>query len=100
MTEGLMPPEVLALLTPESVTPGLLVLASEQAPTRAILNAGAGVFAASHITLTDGVLIGTGADAPEQLAAHFAQISSRVNDSVPASGMAQSQQELAKVMAG
>jgi NAD(P)-dependent dehydrogenase (short-subunit alcohol dehydrogenase family) len=99
MTEDIMPPEVLALLTPESVTPGLLYLASEQAPTRAILCAGAGVFAASHVTLTDGVLIGAGPDAPEQIARRFAQISARANDAVPGSGMAQSQQEMAKVMA-
>ncbi|MBI2734687.1 MAG: SDR family NAD(P)-dependent oxidoreductase [Aquabacterium sp.] len=99
MTEDIMPPEVLKLLTPESVTPGLLFLASEQAPTRAILCAGAGVFAASHVTLTDGVLIGAGADAPEQVAAHFAQINSQQHEAVPGSGMAQSQQEIAKVMA-
>jgi len=100
MTQDIMPPNVLALLTPESVTPGLLYLASEQAPTREILCAGAGVFAASHITLTDGVLIGSSPDAPEQIASRFADITSRVNESVPASGMAQSQQEMAKVIAG
>jgi NAD(P)-dependent dehydrogenase (short-subunit alcohol dehydrogenase family) len=99
MTQDIMPPDVLALLTPESVTPGLLFLASEQAPTRAILNAGAGVFAASHITLTEGVMIGCGPDAPEQIAAQFAHISARTKDSVPASGMAQSQQEMSKAMA-
>ncbi len=100
MTEDIMPPEVLKLLTPESVTPGLLFLASEQAPTRAILCAGAGVFAASHVTLTDGLLIGSGPDAPEQLAAQFARINAQANETVPGSGMAQSQQEMAKVMAG
>ncbi|KGM39891.1 3-hydroxyacyl-CoA dehydrogenase [Aquabacterium sp. NJ1] len=100
MTEDIMPPEVLKLLTPESVTPGLLFLASEQAPTRAILCAGAGVFAASHVTLTDGVLIGSGPDAPEQLAAQFARINAQANETVPGSGLAQSQQEMAKVMAG
>jgi len=99
MTEDIMPPAVLAVLTPESVTPGLLFLASEQAPTRAILNAGAGVFAASHITLGEGVLIGSGADAAEQIAARYAQISARAHDTVPPTGMAQSQQEMALVMA-
>ncbi|TAK96512.1 MAG: SDR family NAD(P)-dependent oxidoreductase [Aquabacterium sp.] len=99
MTQDIMPPEVLKMLTPESVTPGVLFLASEQAPTRAILNAGAGVFAAAHITLTDGVLIGVGADAPEQVATQFAQINSQHHETVPGSGLAQSQQEIAKVMA-
>lgn len=42
MTEGLMPPEVLAKLAPEYVTPGVVYLCSEEAPTGAILTAGAG----------------------------------------------------------
>jgi NAD(P)-dependent dehydrogenase (short-subunit alcohol dehydrogenase family) len=45
MTEGLMPPEVLEKLKPEYVTPGVVYLASEDAPTGAILTAGAGAFA-------------------------------------------------------
>jgi NAD(P)-dependent dehydrogenase (short-subunit alcohol dehydrogenase family) len=98
MTEGLMPPEVLALLTPESVTPGLLVLASEQAPTRTILNAGAGVFATSHITLSQGVKVGQGADAPEALLSRWSQVTDRAGDSVPGSGAAQTQQEISKAL--
>ena len=100
MTSDIMPPQVLELLTPESVTPGLLYLASDEAPTRAILCAGAGVFAASHITLTNGVLIGNGPDAPEQVAARFAEIAQREGEIVPKAGLQQSQQEMSKVMAG
>ncbi len=100
MTQDIMPPEVLALLTPESVTPGLLHLVSEDAPTRAILCAGAGVFAASHVTLTEGVLIGQGPDAPEQVGQRFDEITARSQESVPGSGTAQSHQEVRKVMAG
>jgi len=37
MTEDLLPPAVLAMLTPESVTAGALVLCDESAPTRTIL---------------------------------------------------------------
>ena len=48
MTEGLMPAAVLAALTPESVTPGLLFLVSDEAPTRTILCAGAGTFERAH----------------------------------------------------
>lgn len=99
MTEDLMPPAVLALLTPESVSPGVVFLASEDAPTRAILCAGAGGFAASHITLTEGTVVPEGADAAEQVAARFAQIDDRHGEMVPASGAAQSQSQLAKVMA-
>ncbi|MDO9237305.1 MAG: SDR family NAD(P)-dependent oxidoreductase [Aquabacterium sp.] len=99
MTQDIMPPDLLAMLTPESVTPGLLFLASEQAPTRTTLCAGAGVFAAAHVTLTAGVLIGSGPQAAEQVAQQFSSIQSRDGDAVPASGMAQSQQEMARVLA-
>jgi NAD(P)-dependent dehydrogenase (short-subunit alcohol dehydrogenase family) len=99
MTEGIMPPEMLAMLTPESVSPGLLWLASEQAPTRAILNAGAGSFAVSHITLTQGLHLGQGADVAEALAHHWEDIAARDGSSVPGSGAAQSQQELAQALA-
>ena len=77
MTEGLMPPEVLARLTPEAVTPGLLYLVSDEAPSRAVLCAGAGTFERAYVTMTDGVHIGTGADAAERVAAHFDAISAR-----------------------
>jgi hypothetical protein len=99
MTEGLLPPQMLELLTPESVTPGLLVLVSQDAPTRAILCAGAGTFARAHVTLTPGLHIGAGADAAERVAAHFAEISARAGESVPESGSAQAHNELAKAMA-
>ncbi|WP_338440492.1 SDR family NAD(P)-dependent oxidoreductase [uncultured Aquabacterium sp.] len=98
MTEGILPAEVLAVLTPESVSPGLLFLVSEDAPTRAILNAGAGVFAASHVSLTAPVHIGTGTDAPEQLAAAWPRISDRADSTVPGSGLEQSMREVQTVL--
>ena len=59
MTENLgMPPEVLAQLKPEFVTPGVVFLCSEEAPTGAILTAGAGAFALSRIVETEGVYLG------------------------------------------
>jgi NAD(P)-dependent dehydrogenase (short-subunit alcohol dehydrogenase family) len=99
MTEGLLPPEMLKLLTPESVTPGLLHLVSEDAPTRAILCAGAGTFARAHITLTPGLHIGAGADAAERVAASFGAISDRAGESVPESGHAQGRNEITLAMA-
>ena len=45
MTENLMPPEMLDKLRPEFVTPGVVYLVSEDAPTGVVLTAGAGVFA-------------------------------------------------------
>ncbi len=62
MTENLgMPAQVLEQLKPELVTPGVVFLCSEEAPTGAILTAGAGAFALSRIVETEGVAIGPGA---------------------------------------
>ncbi len=57
MTENLMPPEALDLLKPEYVTPGVMCLCAEDAPTGMVLCAGAGVFAAARIEESDGVYI-------------------------------------------
>jgi len=99
MTEGLMPEEVLAALKPEAVVPAMLVLAHESAPTRTILCAGAGTFEAAHITLTQGVHLGLGADMPEQLAARLAEVTDRTGDQVPQSGAAQGSSEVGKALA-
>ncbi len=58
MTEALMPPEMLHVLRPELVTPGVVYLASNEAPTGAILAAGAGGFALIRIFETEGVHLG------------------------------------------
>ena len=96
MTEGLMPAEVLEKLKPAAVTPALLYLASEEAPTRAILCAGAGTFERAYVTLTQGVHIGTGPDTPERIAAQMAAISDRAGDMVPGAGSAQGENEIRK----
>ncbi len=99
MTEGLLPPEMLAALKPEAVVPALLWLASQDAPTRAIACAGAGTFEAAHITLTTGLHLGLGPDVPEQLAAAWGQVSDRAGEQVPASGAAQGGNELTQALA-
>jgi len=99
MTEGLLPPAALEQLRPEAVTPALLHLASEEAPTRVILCAGAGTFERAHITLTQGLHIGIGEDAPERVAERFAEISDRRGEMVPDSGAEQGRNELAKAAA-
>jgi NAD(P)-dependent dehydrogenase (short-subunit alcohol dehydrogenase family) len=99
MTEGLMPEAVLAALKPEAVVPAMLVLAHADAPTRTILCAGAGGFEAAHITLTQGVYVGGGEDAAEQLAAQLGAVTERTGEQVPQSGAAQGQLEVGKAMA-
>ena len=98
MTENLMPEAALNLLQPEAVTPGLLALVAEDAPTRAILCAGAGAFERAHITLTQGVFVGLPDDAPEQVALQLDALSDREGESVPASGNAQGTLEIGKAM--
>jgi len=98
MTENLMPEAVLKLLQPETVTPGLLALVAEDAPTRVILCAGAGAFERAHITLTQGVFVGLPADAAEQVALQFEALSDREGETVPASGNAQGTIEVGKAM--
>jgi NAD(P)-dependent dehydrogenase (short-subunit alcohol dehydrogenase family) len=62
MTENLgMPPQVLEQLKPELVTPGVVFLCSEEAPTGHVLTAGAGAFALARIVETEGVYLGAGA---------------------------------------
>lgn len=100
MTEGLMPQAVLDRLAPEAVTPGVLFLVSEDAPTRAILCAGAGTFERAYVTMTAGVHLGTGPDAAEQVAAAFDAISAREDgEIVPESGSEQGRNEVGKAMA-
>ena len=77
MTETLMPPEALQLLTPASITPGVLYLVSKDAPSRVILCAGAGGFARTIITETEGVYLDEAERTPETVAARFADISDR-----------------------
>ncbi len=55
MTEGIMPAQVGERLKPEYVTPGVVFLCSEEAPTGAILAAGGGAFALARVYETEGV---------------------------------------------
>ena len=99
MTEDLMPEAILQALKPEAVVPAMLVLASSDAPNRTILCAGAGTFEAAHITLTQGVFIGTDAQAPERLAERLADVRHRDGEVVPQSGAAQGGNEITKATA-
>ena len=55
MTDGLMPDEVFELLSPDAVSPAVVFLASEDAPSRAIICAGGGSFAVHKVFETVGV---------------------------------------------
>jgi NAD(P)-dependent dehydrogenase (short-subunit alcohol dehydrogenase family) len=99
MTEGLMPEAVLKALEPQAVVPAMLVMASEQAPNRTIMCAGAGSFEVAHITLTQGVYLGIAEDTPEKLLAAMPQVTDRTGDLVPGSGSGQGNLEVGKALA-
>jgi NAD(P)-dependent dehydrogenase (short-subunit alcohol dehydrogenase family) len=99
MTEDLMPAEVLAALQPQAVTPAMLVLVSQDAPTRTVLCAGAGHVEAAHITLTQGAWIGLDGQSPERLAEQLAKVQDRTDEMVPPNGSAQGGHEVGRAMA-
>jgi NAD(P)-dependent dehydrogenase (short-subunit alcohol dehydrogenase family) len=98
MTEGVLPPEALAKLTAERVSPALLALVGDEAPTRMILLAGAGSFESANITMTQGVHLGDAHDVAERLCARLDEVTARADEVVPASGWEQYQLELAKAV--
>ena len=71
MTEGLIPDQAFALMTPETVTPAVLYLVSQDAPTRTILAAGAGGYAVAKIVETDGIYLDDADQTPEVIAEHW-----------------------------
>lgn len=71
MTEGLIPDQAFALMTPETVTPAVLYLVSQDAPTRTILAAGAGGYAVAKIVETDGIYLDDADQTPEAIAEHW-----------------------------
>ncbi|HMN46441.1 MAG TPA: SDR family NAD(P)-dependent oxidoreductase [Povalibacter sp.] len=99
MMEGLMPAETLAHLKPESVSPGVLALVAEDAPTRMILCAGAGSFEQAHVIMTQGIHVGLHADAAEQLAGRWNELGSLEGSITPQSAGAQCEVELRKIAA-
>jgi len=95
MTRGVLSDASLAVLDPALVSSGLLKLVGADAPTRAILCAGAGHFAQAHITLTEGCHVGGGDDAGERVIASWDTIADRAADIVPAYGFVQAEREVA-----
>lgn len=96
MMEGILPDEQLALLRPELVSPAVLALVSESAPTRAIVCAGAGGFELANITLTQGIHLAGATPSAESLLAQWAQVADRTGELVPTQGFDQSVHELHK----
>lgn len=98
MLEGLIPDEVQALMTVESVTAGLLTLCDKDAPNRTILCAGAGGYATTHIYETDGIYLAPEAQTPENVRAQMDKILDRSNEKKITAGFEQTNKFVAKAM--
>ncbi len=96
MTDRLYSDEALQGLSTDLVSPGVVALASERAPTRTVLLAGAGSFEQAHVTLTHGLYVGDAPDAADFIEANWARITDREGEMVPASGAVQYQHEVGR----
>ena len=82
MTENLMPAEMEDMLTPERVTPAVIFMCSEGAPTGKIICAGAGAYTSAAIVETKGVYLGENPSA-EDVAENWETIS-KIDDAAKA----------------
>lgn len=98
MTEGLIPESALALLTPESVSAGLLALVHKEAPNRTILCAGAGGYARTVIYETDGIFLPPNQQTPENVMAALGGINDPSGQIEFTQGFEQSQKFVEKAM--
>jgi len=90
MTEDIFPEEAFKLFGPENVAPAALFLVSDDAPSNAIVGAGAGAYHSAWVTMNKGALLAPAERTVEGVAAHWTQISDRAGDFVPQSGAEQS----------
>lgn len=96
MTAGVLPERALAGLAPAKVSPGLIALVADDAPTRMILLAGAGSYECAHVTMTQGIFVGDAGDPAAAVRTRLHEIQARGAEVVPASGWEQYRLELSK----
>lgn len=71
--------EVKQIMDPKTVSPGVLYLVGEDAPSRTILGAGAGCFAVARIFETEGAFLGPNATV-DDVAANWEKIADRAGE--------------------
>jgi len=99
MTADILPEAALKALDPALVSPALLPLVVDDAPTRTVICAGAGHFATATVTLSQGLYIGGGDDAGERLIAAWDAVSDQTGALVPNYGFTQAEREVQSVVA-
>ncbi|MGB1087721.1 MAG: 3-oxoacyl-ACP reductase, partial [Alphaproteobacteria bacterium] len=78
MTESLFPAGADEMMKPEFVTPAVMFMVSEDAPTGVIISAGAGFFAAAQMMESEGISLGKDVTA-EDVATNWEKISDMSN---------------------
>jgi len=99
MTADILPEAALKALDPALVSPALLPLVVDGAPTRTVICAGAGHFATAAITLSQGKYIGGGDDAGERLIEAWDAVSDQTEALIPNYGFTQAEREVQSVLA-
>jgi NAD(P)-dependent dehydrogenase (short-subunit alcohol dehydrogenase family) len=97
MTENLMPPAALEALKPEFVTPGVIYLVSEDAPTGVVLAAGGGAFAVAQIFESNGAFLGQKNLTAESVAENWSKISDMTGSKAYFMGGEQTQKFFARI---
>ncbi len=96
MTNTLLLKEDLLALEAERVSPAVVALASERAPSKRIVLAGAGSFEQAHITMTQGTYLPDPELRPERILELWERIDDRTDEVVPSRGSEQYQYEVAR----
>jgi NAD(P)-dependent dehydrogenase (short-subunit alcohol dehydrogenase family) len=96
MTNDLLRQEDLMALDAHRVSPAVVALASERAPSKRIVLAGAGSFEQAHITMTQGLYLSDHELTAEQILAQWDRIGDRADELVPSRGSEQYQYEVAR----
>jgi NAD(P)-dependent dehydrogenase (short-subunit alcohol dehydrogenase family) len=96
MTDQFLPEDDKSLLVPEAVTPGLLYLVSDEAPSGIMLCAGAGCFARAELLETQGLYLPESERTPEAIAGRFDEISSRIGQGPLADAWSQTKKYVTK----
>lgn len=75
MTENLIAPHILGLMKASAVSPAVLFMASEEAPSKAIIAAGSGGYSRIYVVESEGIYLAEQDRTPENIAAHYEALS-------------------------
>ncbi|MCB2077904.1 MAG: SDR family NAD(P)-dependent oxidoreductase [Novosphingobium sp.] len=97
MTADLFPEEAFKRFRPESVAPAALFLVSDDAPSNAIVGAGAGVHQSAWVAMNEGVLLPPDSQSPEDVAKAWPKIADFATASPVSNAVEQPQHALRKI---